>query len=237
MKKISILVLLLVVASFNARAAFVDLGQTHRDTTTNLEWLNFSNLVGGSNQMMTMGFSINDSLSTFNAGNGGFRLATETEVSGLFANAFTYFSPTANGIMQFPGVNGASGIYTERDSWMSMFGTDALNSDAGTTITLNPDGSTTRNTTSGTLSSRGMYVDDFGNVQYAGVLLDVSAASTKIYGSSFSTGLGLNPNSAYANFGVFMVREYDVSPIPVPASVWLMMSGLIGLVAIARRKA
>jgi len=232
----NILLVLLLTITATANAAFINLGQTSLDDSTNLEWLNFSNLTGGDNQLMTMGYSINDSLTTFGAGNGNFRLASASEVQGLFGSLFPSFLPASNGIMTFPGVNGATGIFNERDAWLHAFGTDANATDPGTTFTLNPDGSTTRVTTSGNLSSRGMYLDDLGNVQYAGVLLKVSDASTKIYGPNFATGASLNEDSAFGNFGVFMVREYEVSTVPVPAAAWLMLSGLLGLVGVARRK-
>jgi fumarate reductase subunit C len=35
-------------------------------------------------------------------------------------------------------------------------------------------------------------------------------------------------------YGIFMVREATV--VPVPAAVWLFASGLLGLVGIARRR-
>jgi hypothetical protein len=42
------------------------------------------------------------------------------------------------------------------------------------------------------------------------------------------------PTEAFGDRGVFMVRDYTVAPIP--AAVWLFGSGLLGPVAVARRK-
>ncbi len=42
---------------------------------------------------------------------------------------------------------------------------------------------------------------------------------------------------AYSNAGSISTGKLEVSPVPVPAAVWLFGSGLLGLVGIARRKA
>lgn len=46
-------------------------------------------------------------------------------------------------------------------------------------------------------------------------------------------GYGNKPNVWYS----WAVRDGDVSSVPVPATLWLMGSGLLGLIGVARRKA
>lgn len=238
MKKILLIALLTFTASVQAATititdsglqGFTDLGQTTLDTNTGLEWLNFSNLNNGTNELMTMGFSINDSLSNF----GSFRLAVESEIVNLFATVFPTIGTT--GITQFANTT-TSSIATSRNNWMSAFGTDVNPANTGTTFT-NTGGVTTATVTAGSVSSRGMYIDGNGDVQYAGALINLDDGYSKIYGPSFQTGLPLTEDSAYSNYGVFMVRDGHIPAVPVPAAVWLMMSGLLGLVAVARHKA
>ncbi len=44
---------------------------------------------------------------------------------------------------------------------------------------------------------------------------------------------GFKSSNVYA----WAVKSGDVSAVPVPAAVWLFVSGLVGLVGFARRKA
>ncbi len=220
------------IADPSTSATVINNGQTTVDVSTGLEWLNFSNLTNGTNELMTMGYSINSSVATY--GSYGFRMASEIEISDLFDLVFPTFNGSASGTMSIPEGAGTSDIIQDRNSWLFAFGTDADPADTNTTFGTAPSGGTSFTITAGSLSSRGMYVDQYGDVQYAGVLLNVDTTTTKIYGPSFQTGLGLDADSAYGNLGVFMVRDYSV--VPVPAAVWLFASGLLGLVAVARRK-
>lgn len=43
-------------------------------------------------------------------------------------------------------------------------------------------------------------------------------------------------NTSAVYIGHYLVQEDSVSPVPIPAAVWLFGSGLLGLVSIARRK-
>ena len=53
----------------------------------------------------------------------------------------------------------------------------------------------------------------------------------------FHTSSGLQSSGAQINtFYAWAVQSGDVSAVPVPAAVWLFGSGLLGLVAVARRK-
>ena len=49
------------------------------------------------------------------------------------------------------------------------------------------------------------------------------------YGTQYSI------NKSYSLYG-WAVRSGDVSAVPVPAAVWLMGGGLIGLLGVAKRK-
>ena len=59
--------------------------------------------------------------------------------------------------------------------------------------------------------------------------------------SSYAWEFGLNFGTQFStrkSFGLFVwpVRPGDIGAVPLPAAVWLFGSGLIGLIAIARRK-
>jgi len=181
-----------------------------------LEWLDFGTHNGDA---VTFGTSMDTAL--VNYGDQGFRYATETEVSDLFSFFFTNFSDSGSGTMTV-GEDPDLLLIQERNSWLVGFGTheQTTGSDLGQT-----------------LYSAGMYLDDDdGSVQYAGfkIFLDPDV-STKFYSTEFVTSSNLLTNSYNPNLGVFMVRDY-VPAVPIPAAVWLFGSGLLGLVAVARRK-
>lgn len=57
------------------------------------------------------------------------------------------------------------------------------------------------------------------------------------YAWFFNFGYGSQGNTGTENFMYALaVRDGDVQAVPVPAAVWLLGSGLIGLVSVARRK-
>ena len=208
---------------------FLDYGMSHYDTTTNLEWLDFGNLVTDKNDAITLGYSINYAESWYGAQ--GWRLASETEVTNLFS---TFFEPEfdggTNGKMTTTYEAAGDSFLQARNSWLMSFGTDASATVDNEITTVN-----------GILSSRGMYVDDDGSIQYAGILLGLDEDAnlrTSYYSTDFQTGLDLTRDSAYTNFGVFMVRSsrYIPPPVPIPAAIWLFGSGLIGLFFASRRK-
>ena len=198
-------------------ATFLDVGLSHWDTSTNLEWLNFGDLVEGS---ITFSRSINEAEAWY--GQQGWRLPTYTEMYGLFD---TFFEPDfvgdANGTMTLAEGDGTSNLIQSRNSWMLDFGTD-LQSVVGST---DPNDSL--------FYSTGLYLDENNNVQIMGIKLDTFDLVTTIYGHEFDLA-GLTRDSKFSNMGVFMVQEHVV---PIPAAIWLFGSGLIGLVAVARRRA
>lgn len=54
--------------------------------------------------------------------------------------------------------------------------------------------------------------------------------------SDFRRGGDLYANSDSPTDGYVLVGQWSVSPVPIPAAIWLFGSGLIGLVGLARRK-
>ena len=219
----------LAVSAFNVNAAivettnpildatFLDVGQSHWDTNTDLEWLDFGHLVDGPN---TFGYSINETVA---AGGDVWRLPTYTEVYNLFN---TFFEPdfvdSGSGTMTLAEGDGSDILIQSRNSWLMDFGTDA----SVVTGSTDPD--------DGLLYSTGMYIDENGDVQVMGVKWDTSNLVTTIYGPDYKFPLYLDRDSKYSNLGVFMVSTHVV---PIPAAIWLFGSGLLGLVAVARRKA
>lgn len=189
---------------------------THVDTTTGLEWLDFGDYSGNN---VTYGFSVDDALASYSSQ--GFSLASESQVSDLFNMFFPTFTDSGNGTMTIPE-NATAALIQERNSWLVGFGTDIA---VGTAITGGD-----------TITSAGLYIDDDGSVQLAGFKLFIDPTTqTTLYSTDFTVN-GLDSTSGYDNLGVFMVRDY-VPAVPIPAAVWLFGSGLLGLVAVARRKA
>lgn len=202
-------------------STFLDVGQSHWDTTTGLEWLDFGALVG---DPITFGHSINSAEASYGASNGSWRLADYDEVYGLFDMFFPIFTDSGDGSMSLIE-DESSDIIQARNSWFLAFGTDAPAPANGTSITTND---------SITLSSRGFYLDAGGAVQELGVTITGAPLESKLYGPDYRKWV-TGRDEEYTNYGIFMVRDYSV--VPVPAAVWLFASGLIGLVAVARRKA
>ena len=187
---------------------------THVDMETNLEWLDFGTHDGAD---VTFGQSINNTVDFY--AEYEFKLATETQISDLFNFFFTDFTDSGNGTMtvsEDPDLT----IIQERNSWLVGFGTHKQ---------------TTGSELGDDLYSWGMYEADDGTVQYAGftTFLGEDGVTTTFTSTDYTTG-GLTRDSAFANLGVFMVRDYTV--VPIPAAIWLFGTGLIALLGIARRK-
>jgi len=124
---------------------------------------------------------------------------------------FPTFTNDGDGSMAIDEVHDSE-LVQARNSWLLSFGSDGNS----TTILDSPN----------MISSRGFYLDELGLVQEMGITLGGP-------GPNYSEWV-TSKDEAYSNYGVFMVRDY--SPVPVPATIWLMLSGLIGLVGFARRK-
>ena len=70
-------------------------------------------------------------------------------------------------------------------------------------------------------------------MQESGVTLIGAPLESKLYVPDYREYV-TSRDEAYTNYGIFMVRDHTV--VPVPASAWLFMSGLVGLVGVSRRK-
>ena len=225
----TLIITMLMVLSFNVCATttysqttlprldttFLDVGISHWDTTTGLEWLDFGGLVG---DPITFGHSVNSAEAAYGVGNGGWRLANYTEVHNLFNMFFPFFVDDGDGSMALDEVHDSESVEA-RNSWLLSFGSDGVS-------TIELDAATL-------ISSRGFYVDALGAVQRMGLTIGGPIFGSTLYGpdySEFATTLDMSGS----NYGVFMVRDYTV--VPIPAAAWLFGSGLLGLVVIARRK-
>lgn len=205
-------------------ATFVDNGYYHTDTTTDtttdIEWLDFSNFIGDEYVGSTMGYSINDNIDWFKQD--GWEFATYTEVDGLFDLFFgDLFVDSGNGTMGLTESE-TDAMIQARNTWLYSFGIDADlidNGDSSYTLDSN-------------LYSLGMYEAQDG-IQLLGIDLLLNPLSSTIYGPDYQTGLNLTMDTVNPNLGVFMVR--NVSVVPIPPAIWLFGAG-IGLIVVARRK-
>ncbi len=203
---------------------FLDAGISNVDTTTNLEWLKFRTYPFTPANNNTFSNSITEAEAYYGASNGSWRVAYETEVSNLFRMFFPTFSDGGGGSQVIIGEDPTSLVIQSRNSWMTAFGADVDLS--GGSVTLN----------NSSLFSQGLYRNDDHSIGLTGIMLAESSGdlATVLYGSNY-TLVDLSDTQPFTNIGVFMVRDY-IPAVPIPAAVWLFGSGLLGLVAVARRK-
>lgn len=83
-----------------------------------------------------------------------------------------------------------------------------------------------------TLNLTGLSIID----QTTGVL---NLAGTGVLSGNTVSGVTFDPTNVTWSFSSQSLTSYSmtVTPVPVPAAIWLFGSGLIGLVAVSRRKA
>jgi len=71
---------------------------------------------------------------------------------------------------------------------------------------------------------------NFVGINFHALLLDGSAFD------SFSSTFAINDDAFNEVNGTWTASTFSMTPVPVPAAVWLFGSGLLGLVGLARRK-
>ena len=152
----------------------------------------------------------------------------ETISFGLFNLFFPMYDDGSDGTLNNKQTNIAesetSKIIQSRNSWLLGFGNDANIAGDGT-VTFNGDNPST-------LFSTGLYLTDGGDLGFAGIKFEVADNTilSTLYGPGFT--IAGDSGSYRSSYGVFMVRDYSV--VPIPAAVWLFGCGLLGLVAVAR---
>ena len=195
----SIILAITLLVSVSANAALVDNGSYTTDTANGLDWLDLD---------QTDGLAWDAALTA----NQGWRLATNTEVEGLFAEAFDGYYDT--NLTEHYSRN-LDGSYADQETdaarWASLFG--------ATTDNSNPNEA---------YLSQGMYLDEDGEYRIIGTLIwgYLPEGLAEVYGLEYSTEYGYWGDNGYSEAGVLMVRS---SVVPVPAAVWLFGSALAGL--------
>lgn len=196
-------------------AALVDKGSFTTDTGSGLDWLDLTE---------TDNMSMLDAV----AANSGWRLATESEVQGLFAQLFDgYYANDAFGIGYSYSYDGPTYADQIEDilNMQSLFGVSIV------------EGQTWQYT-------MGMYLDDgacYGDpcVRLLGARY-INSTYHMVYGPDYWPSDSQELNNTYydinsdAAWGTFLVRS---TVVPIPAAAWLFTSALAGLGFFRRRLA
>jgi len=160
---------------------------------------------------LTNGSSFNQTMTQMGTSGqfNGFRYATTNEVENLWANVGIDLTAGAS--------NGSTGSMQSGIMSMSTFLGNNVNLFDSVNYPYGALGYATNSLTDLTLTRMGAfyYTPDSGN--YFEGTGDVIVGSSDISGFS----------------GSYLVRT---SPVPLPAAVWLFSSGILGLIAVARRK-
>lgn len=195
-----------LISSANVNAALIDNGNTTLDTNTGLEWLDLN---------ITDDMAASDIYSDVGGYMSiGFRSATSSEIISLWGSA----GIISNYEQLNPNDQWYTNNTTEVLAFMGLFGTTGGYSDSyGNTY----------------LYSHGLYQNPVANAYTeATIILLTSATGTQ------------NTSADFAQMDYFISEDPDwmghylvrTSTVPVPASIWLFGSGLIGLAGFCRRK-
>ncbi len=83
------------------------------------------------------------------------------------------------------------------------------------------------------MDPNGQLLDDFVVNAVAGDIVSIRAAVDSTLGG---TVIGTDFNNNYAETSFYTHVSLEQNPVPIPGAVWLLGSGLLGLVAVRRRK-
>ena len=145
--------------------------------------------------------------------NAGWRFATNGEVEQLSRTLFPDISSNAQSVVRY-GTNGYVNNFLNTFGYRSTYGPII-----GSTIYGR--------------NSYGTYIDEDGQLRILGAIDNYACGWDKC---NWVVGLEYvgRFNYPHSTIGTFLVRE---TVVPIPAAIWLFGTGLIGLVAVARRKA
>ena len=202
----SVIGFMLYIFTFSVNAALVDMGKITYDSDTNLEWLDVNE---------TVGTSYSDVLTSVYVMQEGFRYATEAELIVLYDNA------------------GGGGVYYNSNGHPIATNFDA----AELLIELMGCTSYTINKPCDQVNED-FHIAMFGPEVIGG--LQTASLVDAFYPPDSRSGEGAiwlnyaDTNPVLTEFWTsYLVR---VAPVPIPAAVWLFGSGLIGLIAFAKRR-
>ncbi|MBT8440572.1 MAG: VPLPA-CTERM sorting domain-containing protein [Gammaproteobacteria bacterium] len=161
-------------------------------------------------------------------------------------NSFAGAGPTVSGSFTFDTVQGTDFNGTSNLGVYQFSG-----SPYGFSVTVNNFGTLSGTNTLVQIGDDGAALPGFDTVQFAGnqgniqASLDWSGPTSSFSGDDITTVSviqGMNPFFVIREFGQIDLQatitstSFDTSAVPVPAAVWLFCSGLLGLIAISRRK-
>ena len=197
----------LILTDWEIMPGYIDENALISDTTTSLEWVRLDRYVGMTSASMRTWMSSGHLQ--------GWRFAQEDEVVTLLSNfGFPGYDYSVSGSHSDPTL-----IASSVNALVGFLGAD-------------------------TVSDRSS-----GNVEYNGILGIIDGGNDTLGGFSAYT-IGISGNVEYVHYSAFccydepyysdttsyfLVRE-STSTVPVPAAVWLLGSGLLGLIGIASRR-
>jgi len=215
-KSIFLSSIIFIFLSSNLHAALIDRGPYTSDSISQLDWLDLNATTN-----MTMSTALDN--------NTGWRFATNNEVEDLFgqlfpgyqANCYIVCGPNSDIESEPSGFGPLHDLFfTQIDNFTRLFGltsSTVTRDDPNQIIDI----------------SWGFYIDEAGAQRFMGT-----------YSNLFYEIWGLNNYESYMverlytidslspDIGTFLVRT---SVVPVPASIWLFMSGFISLIAFRRK--
>jgi len=216
------------ILPLTANSAIVDLGNITRDTGTGLDWLDVT---------MTTGLTINEVFAQMGSGGTyeGWRYATVTELDQLVTNfGFIPNTPCTSGytncVSSQPGDDPIieTMIRTLGDTYAQEFPQLDYSNGAGETFGYVRD-NISYNVINGSNPNNSYSVAFFEDYEYIDYCQ--SAGCPRVV--DLNDWVVLNGGASGNRIGSFLVTA---SPVPVPATVWLFGSGLMGLIGISKRK-